>query len=92
MFEGKAKGGPLNGVKLTAPYEWDGFVNKPRTKSEQPKTYLPGRYVWKFADQLWQWEPLPRKVPFNNRRPPVFTQAADCQRGEENGTTGQSAP
>lgn len=26
MIEGKAVGGPLSGVKITAPFEWDGIV------------------------------------------------------------------
>jgi len=94
MFEGRATGGPLDGVKLTAPYEWDGIVNIPRKSSMQAKTYYPGRYKWHFAKQLWEWQSLPTVIPFNSRKPPSFYQGVDCleQRGEENGTTGQSAP
>lgn len=51
MKKAKAKGGPLDGVTLTAPLSWDGWV---------PKN-LDGYYLWSYDAGAWLWE-LGRRV------------------------------
>jgi len=68
MYTGNAKGGPRNGVKLTASINWDGRVKdskfrckpasriggRPRTERE-PGYYHPGRYVFNPYECTWDW-------------------------------------
>lgn len=59
MYEGKALGGPRDGVKLTAELSWDGMVEQPR-KANTGITYYPGHYQWNSRTGRWVWaERLP---------------------------------
>jgi len=52
MYTAKARGGPRDGVKLSAGPEWDGAVRKPQQRNNV--TYYPGRY--KFNPIAWHWD------------------------------------
>jgi len=43
MFTGKAIGGPLDSVKLTAPLSWDGRV---LTSDKRVVEHYPGKHVY----------------------------------------------
>lgn len=45
ILEGRARGGPLDGVKVTAGSAWDGRIQQIAT----------GRYVWDPALSGWRW-------------------------------------
>ena len=65
MYESIAHGGPLNGVRLRGPLEWDGKIPLRDSDRERLRktishntvrswTHHPGRYVW--SDQTgWTW-------------------------------------
>ena len=55
MKRAKALGGPLDGVKLTAPLSWDGLI---------PKNF-DGYYLWDYDRDGWVWE-LGRRVMFDD--------------------------
>lgn len=64
LVTGYARGGPRNGVKLSAPSTWDGRVRKPpRNKWDEtsPKMY-PGKYIWRQDELVWLW--LPEDLDF----------------------------
>jgi hypothetical protein len=48
MCTGRARKGPLDGVKISAGPRWDGKIAKP--KSDE---YHPGHYQWTGHDWLW---------------------------------------
>lgn len=56
LAEGTAKGGPRDGVKLSASTGWDGRVLK-RT-GKQP---YPGRYKWNGRNWVWEPEKEPKE-------------------------------
>lgn len=58
MYESRAIGGPLNGVKLCAPGTWEGLIRKEfaPAHTQASKYYHPGRYVWVGFDG-WTWKP-----------------------------------
>lgn len=58
MWEGKAVGGPRDGVKVGAGPRWDGRV----AKNEGKGTYWPGRYKWDYEElHTWVWKPEVKK-------------------------------
>lgn len=57
MLEGKASGGPRNGVKLSCPSRWDGRVMLPRVGYTGGLGYYPGFYKWDTDFQMWVWRP-----------------------------------
>lgn len=59
MLVGKAKGGPLDGVKLSAQYTWNGEVAHPAGKTRFGQTIPahPGNYLWDRKAQTWVWRP-----------------------------------
>jgi hypothetical protein len=65
MLEGRARGGPLNRVKLSASYAWDGTIIKAQSKDYV--TFHQGKYTWEPWERVWVWrdEVIPRKA---NRR------------------------
>lgn len=69
VLEGIAVGGPRNGVKLTAPFSWDGLVKKPNQLGNQEHNFYPGKYKWEHhrpTDKYtWVWhfnEPKKKQV------------------------------
>jgi hypothetical protein len=52
--EGKAQGGPRDGIKLMCPLSWDGRVEQPRNVSG-PIRYYAGWYGWDEDFQAWIW-------------------------------------
>lgn len=57
VHEGKAFGGPLDGVKLKASARWDGKLAKHVDE---------GHYVW--LGEGWQWNPAPASPRRDGRR------------------------
>lgn len=69
MLEGIAKGGPRNGIRLSASPRWDGRVRKPTSKLNHGVTdpesmrvsFYQGHYVWKPVStpptfyETWVW-------------------------------------
>ena len=55
VFEGVARGGPRDGIKLTASPGWDGVVYHPPRGSGKPAPY-PGRYRFDYEANTWVWE------------------------------------
>ena len=66
MLIGLANGGPLAGIKLTAPESWNGKIIDPiaRTNLRASTTgriplraYYDGRYIWREYDNsgVWEW-------------------------------------
>lgn len=59
MLRGKAEGGPLDGVELSAPITWHGMVHD-RTKKAVLKRYAKGYYVWTWYRDMscgaWIWK------------------------------------
>lgn len=55
MFESKASGGPLDGVKLSAPITWDGMVREP-DKGDRTRKWYRGFYKWNFEFKMWMWQ------------------------------------
>jgi hypothetical protein len=54
VFEGKGRGGPRDGIKLTAGPKWDGRVRLPGKEMEVARTHFyPGFYKWTGTDWLW---------------------------------------
>lgn len=54
MYEGIGRGGPRDGVKLTAGSRWDGRVKVPGKEMEGRATHFyPGYYQWTGKDWLW---------------------------------------
>jgi hypothetical protein len=54
MYEGKARGGPRNGIKLTAGARWDGRVKLPGKEMEGKSSHFyKGYYQWTGSDWLW---------------------------------------
>lgn len=64
MLIGKAKGGPRDGVKLTAEHAWDGLV---RTGDGKFDTYYSGYYYWSVSQQTWVWNHSPRSIDWGSR-------------------------
>lgn len=61
MVEGTARGGPRDGVKLTASPNWDGRVKVPGKEIEGRESHFyPGYYKWTGKD--WLWLPVSGKV------------------------------
>ena len=64
MLTGVAKGGPRDGVKLSAGNLWDGRIALPQKASnsehghepKHPKYYL-GWYKWNVFARTWIWHP-----------------------------------
>lgn len=56
MYAGKAIGGPLDGVKLTAALSWDGRV---RTSDARVVDYHRGHYAWSKVRGTWCWRDTP---------------------------------
>lgn len=75
---GKAIGGPLDKVKLSAPEKWDGKIRiKSRTPGELLAAYYPGYYKWGVANPedfdtelivSWVWIPEPHKTQEGKNR------------------------
>ena len=57
MLEGKAKGGPRDGVKLSAPPRWDGRVRMPGSAANHNVTDPESMRV-KFYQGHYDWKPL----------------------------------
>lgn len=70
MWEGLAKGGPRDGVRLTAGSSWDGRVKdsafrqkqrdgRPKTRfpESEPGYYHPGHYMYNPYSFIWEWFP-----------------------------------
>lgn len=55
MYEGRAVGGPRNGIKLTAPLSWDGMIPLPKATENAAIRYHPGRYIWQSERGMWLW-------------------------------------
>jgi len=51
ILEGRAKGGPRDGVKLQCPHSWDGRI----VKSQPGPTYHDGHYVFDVDELTWVW-------------------------------------
>lgn len=52
MLKGRAIGGPLEGVKLSAPEGWDGLVKNGDGRFDK---YHNGYYLWSVVRQTWVW-------------------------------------
>lgn len=64
LYEGKAIGGPRDGVKLSASLQWDGRIRKQTKEGETTSTTYPGFYKWMDAsldefgsNYTWVWQP-----------------------------------
>lgn len=58
MYEGRAVGGPRNGVKLSAGHSWDGIVYRATRQHDEYHSMRrahPGRYIWQATDGTWLW-------------------------------------
>lgn len=54
MYEGIARGGPRDRIKLTAGARWDGRVKLPGKEMEGKATHFyEGYYQWTGSDWLW---------------------------------------
>lgn len=54
MIEGRARGGPRDGIKITASSTWNGKVKEPRQREDAKIIrYYKGRYVW--DGETWRW-------------------------------------
>jgi len=56
MISGKAIGGPLDGVKVTAGVSWFGTIPTHRLRADALVRYYPGRYVWNIDKSCWVWQ------------------------------------
>lgn len=56
-YEGKAIGGPRDGVKLTAPLSWNGKIRLPEARVTSSSTNYPGTYVFDEYEWVWTWFP-----------------------------------
>ena len=66
MLIGLANGGPLAGIKLTAPESWNGKIIDPIARVHAKSSavsriplnvYYDGRYAWREYDDkgVWEW-------------------------------------
>lgn len=55
MYEGRGSGGPMDGIKLTAPLSWDGLIPLPRLTEGSAVRYHPGKYIWQSRAGRWLW-------------------------------------
>ena len=61
LYESRAKGGPLDGIKLSSGLGWDGKIVKRR--SQGFVHYHAGYYAWNHGQSQWVWHPcLPSKL------------------------------
>lgn len=64
MLKGKAKGGPRDGVKLSAPETWDGLILDGDGKFA---SYHNGYYFWSVVEQTWVWHLSSRDIDWGIR-------------------------
>lgn len=56
MYQAVARGGPRDGIRLTAPLDWDGRVMRPTKLSNgKPEGYYVGNYVFNVDTFTWDW-------------------------------------
>lgn len=69
MLTGVAIGGPRNNVKLTAAYNWDGFIwiLGEKTSSYRTKRHA-GQYIWNGIN--WVWYELDDTTPSSEGKAP----------------------
>lgn len=59
MVEGRAVGGPRDGIMLTASPNWDGRVQrsgKARQHNTTELQYYDGYYKWHDINGVWKWK------------------------------------
>lgn len=56
MISGRANGGPLDGVKLTAGVSWPGTIPIRRQRADALVRYYQGRYIWDIDKACWVWQ------------------------------------
>lgn len=57
LYESKAQGGPLDGIKVGSGLGWDGRV--PMRKTPVMVYYHAGRYHWHPIREAWIWKAEP---------------------------------
>lgn len=72
MFEGRAIGGPLAKIKLTAGATWNGLVKRKGVNGDTLDTHYPGRYIWTtpdFESTTYTWVWVPSEVTTQEGKP-----------------------
>lgn len=55
VFESRAIGGPLDGVKITAQLNWNGSIKNNKQSSNNSIVAYPGHYRWSTIRNAWIW-------------------------------------
>lgn len=69
LYESRAQGGPLDGIKLASGMGWDGRIVKRRTDGHN--YYHQGCYKWHPLRERWEWHPQVIKAEGVPQRRPV---------------------
>jgi hypothetical protein len=73
MQGGRAKGGPLNNVRIDAPETWDGLIQISNLSNS--KNYHDGHYAWRWYTEndhrykTWVWRVGRKSEPTTDKRP-----------------------